>query len=277
MSVLAHTEKRTGARKCLIIGGGVMGLSTAWHLLKDGHTDVTVLDHPDPLAPSRDISKFFRVDYTDPERMKLVLKSKNLWENDDLFKPFFHRTGRIVAYPPARVDTLTGIDRARSGLSLPARKHESARLLEDIFESTPISQQLEVVHNEDDGVVDWNRVMKGLKQECMNTGGKFQEGRVLHLDPNTGGMIDAVVTSEGSVDAAQTDIILAAGPWIMQLLEASSIQQPPLSRAPIATGIFAFHLGLTTQQWVKYHNLPRFSEIGVCGLRRASTCALLNL
>lgn len=240
-----------------------MGLSTAWHLLKDERNDVTVLDHPDPLAPSRDVSKFLRVDYTDPERMKLVMKSEELWEKDDLFEPFLHRIGRIVAYSPTQIDTLNGIDHARSELNLSPRKHETARLLESVFESSPISQELAVVHNEEDGVIDWERVMKNLKQECIDRGGKFRDDRVLHLDSNVEGTIDAVVTSTEYIDVRQTDIILAAGPWIMQLLEASHIQQPPLLRAPIATGIFAFHLDMTTQQWVKYHELPRLSEIGV--------------
>ncbi len=67
-------------RKCVIIGGGMMGLSTAWHLLKDGHKDVSILDHPDPLASSRDKTKILRVDDTDPERMKSVMTTTSLWE-----------------------------------------------------------------------------------------------------------------------------------------------------------------------------------------------------
>lgn len=264
MSTQPFAEKPTNSRKCLVIGGGVMGLSTAWHLLKDGHQDVTLLDHPDPLAPSRDISKFCRVDYMDPERMKIAMKSKTLWEGDDFFRHFFHRTGRIVAYPPNQVFTLTGIDRARSNLNLPARKHESAELLEKVFNSAPVSQQLEVVQNEDDGVVDWNRVMRDMKQECINMGGKFQQVRVLQLHSDGKGMIDAVVTSRNAIDATQTDVILAAGPWIMQLHSASHARQPPTSRAPIATGVFAFYLDMDPQQWAKYHSLPPFCEIGVC-------------
>lgn len=252
------------SRACLIIGGGVMGLSTAWHLLKDGHHNVTVLDHPDPLAPSRDISKFCRVDYMDPKRMKIAIECKRLWEEDDFFKQFFHRTGRIVAYPPDQVFTLTGIDRARSQLKLPDRKHESAELLERVFKSATVSQQLEMVQNEDDGVIDWNRVMKDMKQECIKMGGKFQETRVLYLHWEERRTIDIVVTSDCALITFRMDVILAAGPWIMQLLDAWQIRQPPIPRAPIATGIFAFHLDMDPQQWAKYRGLPPLCEIGLC-------------
>lgn len=47
--------------KVLIVGAGCFGISTAYHLLKRGYTDVTVLDRspvlPAPDAASTDINK----------------------------------------------------------------------------------------------------------------------------------------------------------------------------------------------------------------------------
>jgi len=255
--------------KFIIIGGGVFGLSSAWHLLKDECNDVTVYDYPNDIAPSRDVSKFFRVDYTDPDRMREVMRSKASWENDDLFKPFFKRTGRVVAYSPAQAGTLTGINHARSQLGLFPRKRQTIQLLEDLFDSTQLSQDFTVVYNEDDGVVDWTGVMKSLKEHCIEKGARFRDDQVIQLKLNTSGRVDTVLTSTTSVDTAQSEIILAAGPWIMQMLQASSIEQPPVSRAPIATGVFAFSLQLATEQWRKYENLPPLSQIGVGTLTSA--------
>ncbi len=83
------------------------------------------------------------------------------------------------------------------------------------------------------------------------------------MNVNTQGRIIAVVTTTDSIHTANIDVILAAGPWIMQILEALSIQQPPIERAPVATGIYAFPLALTSEQWEKYNNLPWLSDIGV--------------
>lgn len=47
--------------KILIVGAGCFGISTAYHLLKRGFKDVTILDrsevHPAPDAASTDLNK----------------------------------------------------------------------------------------------------------------------------------------------------------------------------------------------------------------------------
>lgn len=91
----------------------------------------------------------------------------------------------------------------------------------------------------------------------------FRDTRVINMEVNLNGKVGAVVTPTGSFETEEMEVILAAGPWIMPLLDASSVQQPPVSRAPVATGIFAFRLELTTEQWEKYSGLPRLSQIGV--------------
>lgn len=113
----------------------------------------------------------------------------------------------------------------------------------------PFPSSWEWPKNDDDGVVDGNRVMSKMKKACINMGGEYQETRVLHLHSDEKGMIDAVVTSGDAINATQTDVILAAGPWIMQLIEASHVRQPPNPSAPLGTNIFAFHLDMDPQQW----------------------------
>jgi len=250
-------------RTFLIIGGGVFGLSTAWYLLKDERNDVTICDCQDNIAPSRDVSKILRTDYPDPVRMKEVMESKILWDNDPVLSGFFKQTGRVVTYSNARIETMIGIDRARSQLNLPPRKRQAAQLLKELFGSVQDTQNLAIVYNDDDGVVDWTGAMKSVREDCVKNGGRFRDDRVVRMEVDMSGKIRAVVTPRESIDTERTEVILAAGPWIMSLLEVSSIQQPPASRAPIATGIFSFSIGLSNEQWMKYSVLPVISEIGV--------------
>ena len=125
-------------RSVLIIGGGVFCLSSAWHLLKE-HNELIVLDHQEQIAPSQDVSKFFRINYIDPERMREVIRSQALWEHDNIFSPFLTCTGRVVAYSAAHSSTLARINQARAELGLPARVNETAQLLQDWFGSTHIT------------------------------------------------------------------------------------------------------------------------------------------
>lgn len=54
----------------LIVGSGVFGVSTAYHLLKRGYKDVTIIDRASTLpacdAASTDLNKIVRSDYSDP-------------------------------------------------------------------------------------------------------------------------------------------------------------------------------------------------------------------
>jgi len=240
-----------------------MGLSTAWHLLKDGRNNVTICDSQDDVAPSRDVSKILRIDYTDPERMKEVMKSKSLWENDPVFNDYYKRTGRVVTYSKAHVETLLGIDLARSQLSLPSRIRQRVQLLEELYHSAQVTSDVTVVYNEDDGVVDWTGAMKSMKEDCLRKGANFRDDRLVRMEVSPSGKVQVVVTSTESINTENSEVILAAGPWIMQLLEASSIQQPLPSRAPIATGIFSFSIQLDNEQWKRYGDLPVKSDIGV--------------
>jgi len=182
----------------------------SWHLLNDERNDVTICDHQDDVAPSRDVSKILRIDYPDPERMKEVMRSNSLWKNDSVFNGYYKRTGRVVAYSKVHIETLLGIDLARSQLGLPPRKRQRAQLLEDLFHSAQVASDLTVVHNEDDGVVDWTGAMKSVKEDCLRKGGKFRNDRVIRMEVNTTGKVQAIVTSTESINTENTEIILIA-------------------------------------------------------------------
>lgn len=85
----------------LIVGGGVFGTSTAYHLSQRGYTSVTVVDRFD--APSKDsaatdLNKVVRADYPNPLYTKLGLEAMSVWKDPtSIFKGMYRETGWIMS------------------------------------------------------------------------------------------------------------------------------------------------------------------------------------
>lgn len=85
----------------LIVGGGVFGTSTAYHLSLRGYDRVTVLDRFD--APSKDsaaadLNKVVRADYPNPLYARLGLEAMSVWKDPrSIFAGMYRETGWIMA------------------------------------------------------------------------------------------------------------------------------------------------------------------------------------
>ena len=102
MNNMARSRKDT--KVVVVGGGGTMGSSTALHLLRSGYTpsNITVLDvYPIPSAQSagNDLNKIMGIRLRNKVDLQLSLEAREMWRNDELFKPFFHNTGRVRDLP----------------------------------------------------------------------------------------------------------------------------------------------------------------------------------
>lgn len=80
----SHNHRAQGKKKSLqdgleilIVGAGIFGISTAYHLARGGNSRITILDRakpPSTTAASTDISKIVRADYANPFYMELGYK-----------------------------------------------------------------------------------------------------------------------------------------------------------------------------------------------------------
>lgn len=71
----------TKSKRILIVGGGTFGLSTAYHLAKDGYNNIIVVDKssviPSPISAGNDFNKIIRAEYEDPWYAELALVRDN--------------------------------------------------------------------------------------------------------------------------------------------------------------------------------------------------------
>ncbi|KAJ5017499.1 L-pipecolate oxidase [Colletotrichum sp. SAR 10_99] len=85
----------------LIVGGGVFGTSTAYHMSLRGYSSVTVVDRFD--APSKDsaatdLNKVVRADYPNPLYAKLGDETMREWTNpSSIFAGMYRKTGWIMS------------------------------------------------------------------------------------------------------------------------------------------------------------------------------------
>lgn len=85
----------------LIVGSGVFGASTAYHLSKTHpEASIALIDHsefyPCELAASHDFNKIVRADYGNAFYCKLALEARDAWANEEMYKLYFHQSGMVV-------------------------------------------------------------------------------------------------------------------------------------------------------------------------------------
>lgn len=97
-SNMAPTRANTSV--IVVGGGGTIGSSTALHLVRTGYTpsNITVLDtYPIPSSQSagNDLNKIMGIRLRNKVDLQLSLEARQMWTEDDLFKEYFHKTGRV--------------------------------------------------------------------------------------------------------------------------------------------------------------------------------------
>ena len=85
-------------------------------------------------------------------------------------------------------------------------------------------------------------------------------------------VIDHPIHGEALFDTTNVKVILAAGPWIMTILDRSGIDRPHAG-LPL-TAVLAFHLTIDDEQNAFFSMKSIFSHIGT-GKRRSIYCQLL--
>jgi glycine/D-amino acid oxidase-like deaminating enzyme len=207
--------------KHLVIGAGVHGLSTAWHLAKAGE-EVLVVDKSGVAAGASGIAcGVVRNNYFQPAMSELMAACVEIWESDPEAL-HYHGSGYVALGPAAQEADLVEVFERQQRIGYPSELHAGEREVREHMTALYPDWRapgLTVCLHERAGGFAFNREsMLGLAGKARAAGAQILEGvEVTGFESDDSGAITTARTSAG--DIAVEQVVVAVGPWIASLWE----------------------------------------------------------
>ena len=218
----------------VIVGGGVVGCSAAWHLRQDGFTGRILVIERDPTyqhASSFLAMGGIRQQFCTPVTVRMVQFSVELWKQFDttlgtpLQRPraWFRQRGYLFLANGATATALTRRfteEQAAGARVRMVAMDELARMLPDVM----LDDIMFGVLGEDDGYANPREVLAGFRAGAELAGAEFMTGEVTAIDQQ-GGAITGVRLADGT--RLTTPIVVnAAGAWAGRLASLAGLNVP---------------------------------------------------
>ncbi|MBR41533.1 MAG: monomeric sarcosine oxidase [Acidiferrobacter sp.] len=216
--------------KYVIVGAGIHGLSTAYHLaleLKskgagDG-SDILVVDKTSIAAGASGIAcGVVRNNYFQPAMRELMAHSVKVWESDPEAYSY-HPVGYMQISPEIMREGVSTIAAQQKDIGYESvfieGADESAKYMRGLFDDWQAEGITSVLHEKPGGYSNNTRAMYGLAGKAESEGVRILTGvTVKGFERGNGsGAITAVVTDRGVIECDY--VVLGAGPWVKSLWE----------------------------------------------------------
>lgn len=242
----------------VVIGGGAMGSSAAWHLARRGRA-VAMIEQFEPghdRGSSHGATRIFRLAYRDPAYLRLAVDSLEWWRTleADSGEVLLEQGGQLDHGEPAAIAQIVA-------------NLESAGLAAEVLDPGDATRRWPgmvfdraVVHSPDGGRVFAARTLAALHRQAAVHGAELSFGErvvaIEQVDDDDGGHV--VVRTDRREVAARAAVI-AAGSWVDELLPGgvvfpsftTSVETPVhfrsrdagLGRAAMVWPSFLHHVG----------------------------------
>lgn len=218
-SIAAERSERgpstqSGRRDVVVIGAGVFGAWTAWHLLKLGRK-VLLLDAWGPAharASSGGESRMTRTVYGRDE-----IYTRFAWESLEDWRWLSTRSGLPIFHP---VGVLFFFGRREPYVTQSIEVHQRSGIALEVLDRAALEKRFAQIawddvevglYEPDRGVLMARRAVQTLVQEFVAAGGDYRQLAIAPPKPDA--PFDAIRTASGeSLSAAQ--FVFACGPWL---------------------------------------------------------------
>jgi glycine/D-amino acid oxidase-like deaminating enzyme len=205
----------------LVIGAGVHGLSTAWHLAEHGE-QVLVVDKAGVAAGASGIAcGVIRNNYFQPAMAELMAECVEIWESDPEGLAY-HGSGYIALGAPSQEADLSATFERQQRIGYPSElivgEREVAEHMRGLFGDWRAPGLTVCLHEHAGGFAFNVESILGLASKARAAGATIEEGvEVTGFEIDGSGAVTRVETSAGPIAAEQ--VVVAAGPWTPILWE----------------------------------------------------------
>jgi methylglutamate dehydrogenase subunit A len=212
----------------VVIGAGIHGLSTAYHLAaqlaaksRSAEADIVVLDKSRIAAGASGIAcGVIRNNYFQPAMRELMAHSVSVWESDP--KAYhYHPVGYMQISPEVMRDGVATIYEQQQTIGYPSTFIEGAeasdRYMKGLFSDWQAKGITSVLHEKKGGYANNVASMQGLAAKATGAGVRILEGvRVTGLEfGHNSRAVAAVLTDKGRIECDY--VVFGAGPWVRDM------------------------------------------------------------
>jgi glycine/D-amino acid oxidase-like deaminating enzyme len=206
----------------LVIGAGVHGLSTAWHLAREGER-VLVLDKTGVAAGASGVAcGVVRNNYFQPAMSELMAACVEVWESDPRTL-HYHGNGYIALGPPGQESDLIEVFERQQRIGYPSELHigegDVSAHMRSLYPDWRAPGITACLHEHAGGYAFNRESMFGLADKARAAGAEIVTGvEVIGFAFDGSDAVTAVQTSVGEIAVEQ--VVVAVGPWIASLWDA---------------------------------------------------------
>lgn len=212
-------------QRIVIVGGGIVGLSTAYALLRQGFENVTILeqatiDHA--RSTSHGVSRLLRFEYSQQAQYsEMVWQSLQAWRRLEYFtqRHLYTRTGLLVVGKEDDGFTRESYSVVRA-MGLPVERL-SRHGCEQRFPQFALPPDSVLTYNMEAGILHASTCLQALKECILALGGAIYEScRVLYVSHEAQQRPIRLHCMErgNHQDIIADRVVLATGPWVHRLL-----------------------------------------------------------
>jgi methylglutamate dehydrogenase subunit A len=220
----------------LVVGAGIHGLSTAYHLAKElrarglgSGDDVLVLDKGEPGAGASGIAcGVVRNNYFQPAMSELMQACVEVWESDPAAY-HYNPVGYVALGPPVQEPDLTAVAERHERIGYRSELIVGGGAVDahmkELFPDWRAQGVTVCLHEQQGGFAFNIDAVHGLAAKCASEGVAIvARVEVVGLDTGADGAVRAAVTSAGRVEVGE-QLVVAPGPWATRFWEL--LELPP--------------------------------------------------